>query len=201
MRHAAAVLLVALGSVAVGVALSFGQGLEVEAVAPLFNSALPVVTLAALAAFAGRGLLSCVVLAAVSGPLAMVGYYSTSVARGIGASSGSVLLWVVAGVVAGSIMGAAVWAMRQPRSSPPPAWLRGLAVGYWPGIALGEAAHGLVRISDTTPASYWWCQASLGVVVLVVLAWRCLDSVAARVAAAATAAGVAAALFVVYGTR
>ena len=93
----------------------------------------------------------------------------------------SLLLWVAAGVLAGSVMGAAVWTMRQPRSASPPPWVRGLAVGFWPGIALGEAAHGLIRIADTTPTAYWWTQAVVGVAVLVVLAARCLDSLSSRV--------------------
>jgi hypothetical protein len=190
---------VVVGSVLAGVALSFGQDLAVEGIAPLFNSALPVVTLAAAVALAGESLSSCVVLAASAGPLAMVGYYGASILRGFGASSSSVLLWVSAGVVAGSVMGAAVWAMRQPHQAPPTAWVRGLAVGFWPGVALGEAAHGLVRIADTTPSAYWWAQGVAGVVVLVVLAARCLWSVPPRLVCVASAGAVAAALFLVYG--
>jgi hypothetical protein len=140
-----------------------------------------------------------VALAAAVGPLAMVGYYATSAARGLGASSSSALVWIGAGVVAGSVMGASVWAMRQPATDEPSWWLRALAVGFWPGIALGEAAHGLTRIADTTPSSYWWVQAVLGVLVLVVLASTRLPSSAARLLAAGSAAAVAASLYVVYG--
>lgn len=201
MQRPLNVLVVVLGSLAVGVGLSFGQGLAVEGIAPLFNSALPVVTLAAFAALAGRELWACVVLAGVAGPLAMVGYYGASTLRGLGASSSSLLLWVTAGVLAGSVMGAAVWAMRQPASDAPAPWVRGLAVGFWPGIAIGEAAHGLVRISDTTPTAYWWAQALLGVVVLVALASSRLRSVTAWLVAVASAVTVAAALFVTYGLR
>jgi hypothetical protein len=192
---------VALGSLAAGVGLSFGQGLSVEPIAPLFNSALPVVTLGALAALAAHRLWACAILGGVVGPLAMVGYYGAATVRGIGASTSSVLLWVGAGVVAGSLMGAAVWVMKQPRSSGPAPWVRGAAVGLWPGIALGEAAHGLLRIADTTPTAYWWTQAVVALVVLAVLAVRCLHSASERLVAVAVAALVAGSLFVVYGLR
>lgn len=201
MHRPLAVLVVVLGSLAAGVGLSFGQTLSTEGIAPLFNSALPVVSLSALAALAGRDLWACVVLGAVAGPLAMVGYYAASTVRGFGASSSSVLLWVSAGVVFGSVMGAAVWAVRQPVSAGPAAWVRGLAAGFWPGIAFGEAAHGLVRIADTTPTTYWWVQAVLGLVVLVVLAVTRLTTWSARLLSAASALAVAATLFVAYGVR
>jgi hypothetical protein len=196
-----AVLVVVLGSLAAGVGLSFGQGLSAEGIAPLFNSALPVVTLAALAALGGRDLWACVMLGAVAGPLAMVGYYAASTLRGFGASSSSVLLWVSAGVVFGCVMGAAVWAIRQPLGAEPALWIRGLAVGFWPGIALGEAAHGLVRIVDTTPTTYWWTQAVVGVVVLGILAVSRLTTWSARLLSIASVVAVAASVFVAYGLR
>lgn len=199
MRSLRAVLVVVLVSLAAGVALSFGQGAAPDGIAPLANSALPVVTLAAGAALGGRQLWASVVLAACAGPLAMVGYYTTSVLRGYGASSSSVALWVGAGVVAGSVMGAAVWTMGQPRQTPPAMWRRGLAVGYWPGIAVGEAAHGLTRIADTTPTAYWWCQAVLGVAVLAWLAAALLSSWKARLCALASAGAVGIALYTAYG--
>ena len=195
------VLMVVLGCLAAGVGLSFGQGLSGEGIAPLFNSALPVVTLAAVAALAGRELWACAALASIAGPLAMVGYYGASSLRGLGVSTSSVFLWVTAGVVAGSVMGAAVWAMRQPPRAAPGDMARGLGVGFWPGIALGEAAHGLVRIADTTPTAYWWVQAAMGIAVLGVLAVRCLNSVTARLVSVASAVAVGVAVFVAYGLR
>ncbi len=199
MRSPVALVWVVVGALLAGVALSFGQTTAPDGIAPLANSALPVVTLAALAALAGRQLWACVALGAAAGPLAMVGYYGTSVLRGFGASSSSLLLWVTAGLVAGSVMGAAVWAMRQPREDAPSMLLRGLAVGFWPGIALGEAAHGLTRIADTTPTAYWWTQAVVAVAVLAALATTRLVGARARLVAVGAAAVVAAGLYVVYG--
>ena len=199
MRSPLALVWVVVGALVAGVALSFGQTTAPDGIAPLVNSALPVVTLAALAALAGRQLWACVALAAAAGPLAMVGYYGTSVLRGFGASSSSLLLWVGAGLVAGSVMGAAVWAMRQPREAAPAMAVRGAAVGFWPGIALGEAAHGLTRIADTTPTAYWWAQAAVGLVVLAALAATALDGVRAWVVAVTSTIVVAGGLYVAYG--
>src|SRR5918993_1202708 len=114
VQSPATVLVVVLGSLTAGVGLSFGQGVSGEGVSPLFNFALPVVTLAAVAALAGRELWACAALASIAGPLAMVGYYGASSLRADGVSTSSVFLWVIAGVLAGSLMGAALWAMRQP---------------------------------------------------------------------------------------
>ncbi len=194
-----AALVLVLGSIMVGTGLSFGQGIAVDAIAPLFNSALPIVTFAALAAMLRRQLWACVLFASAVGPLAMVGYYATSTLRGLGASSSWALLWIVAGIIAGSVMGAAVWAMRQPLPAMPASWVRGLAVGFWPGIAFGEAAHGLTRIADSTPALYWWVQVGAGVLVLAVLITTRLTAVTARLIAVASAAAVGAGLYVVYG--
>ena len=66
-------------------------------------------------------------------------------------------------------------------------------------MALGEASHGLARISDTTPAAYWAGLALLGAVILARLARSFLDTTLQRVLAVAFAAAVGAALFVLYG--
>lgn len=92
-----------------------------------------------------------------------------------------------------------MWAMRRPREEAPSMLLRGLAVGFWPGIALGEAAHGLTRIADTTPTAYCVAQAILAVVVLGVLMSTALTGVRPRLVAGASTAVVGSALYVVYG--
>ncbi len=77
--------------------------------------------------------------------------------------------------------------------------LRGAAVGFWPGIALGEAAHGLTRIAGTTPTAYWWAQAAVGLVVLAALAATALDGVRPWVVAVTSTIVVAGGLYVAYG--
>ena len=184
-----------VGAVLAGVVMSFGQTFAPDVLAPLFNSAAPVVALAAAVSLAGRGAWGHVLLGAAAGPLAMVGYYGTTQLRGFGVSLAMVAFWSIAGVVTGVAMGLAVWSLR----GHGPAWLRGPAAGYFPGVAFGEAAHGLVRISDTTPVEYWWGLAALGVSVLVWVAIRLLVSLRDRALAVAAAAAVGVALFLVYG--
>lgn len=182
------------GALIAGVAMSWGQTYAPDVLAPLFNSAAPVVALSAAVAWAGRGTVSTIALGAAAGPLAMVGYYVTAQVRGYGMSAGLVF-WSMAGIVIGSLVGIAIVLMRR-RLHP---LATAAAVAWMPGLALGEAAHGLTRIADTTPVAYWWAQALLAVGVLVWLAITRLTSLASRAAAVIATAGVAAVTWVVYG--
>lgn len=152
------------GALLAGVVMSFGQTFAPTGLAPLFNSAAPVVALAAALAMVARTWWAHVVLAAAAGPLAMVGYYGASMVRGYGVSTSMVMMWCTAGVVAGAAMGLAVWLLRG--NGPLP--MRALGAAVFPTVAVGEAAHGIMRIADTTPVAYWW---SLGVVGVGVLVW------------------------------
>ncbi len=175
--------------------MSFGQTYTPGALAPFFNSATPVVALSGAVALAGRGWASHVALGALAGPLAMAGYYATATLRGFAASPSWVVLWCVAGLVAGSAMGAAAWALRGHGPWP----MRGLAAAVFPAVALGEALHGLVRISTSTPVAYWWTQALVGVAVLAWLAGTRLRGARERAVAVFATAVLAPALFLIYG--
>ena len=178
-----------------GVAMSFGQTYASDAVRPLFNSAAPVVAVAGLVALAARHAWSSVLLGAMAGPTLVAGYYVTSHVRGFANSTSSIALWGAAGIAFGAAMGLATWLLR---SRVGPMW-RAAAASLWPGIAIGEAWHGLARIADSTPASYWWTQAALGVAVLAVLSgWR-VPTWSGRVLAVIFTAAVAAATFALYG--
>lgn len=181
-------LLALAGALAAGVVMSFGQTLALPGLAPLFNSAAPVVALAAAVALAARSWWAHALLAAAAGPLAMVGYYGTSSLRGYGVSSSMVLMWCTAGVVAGVVMGLAVWLLRD--NAPGVRFIgpmRALGAAVFPAVALGEAAHGVVRIADTTPVAYWWSLGAVGVGVLVWLAVTRLRSAGLMVLAAVAA--------------
>ena len=175
------------GALAAGVVISFGQTFAPDGIAPLFNSAAPVVALAAGVALAARPWWAHVTLGALAGPLAMAGYYGTSLLRGYGVSASMVVMWCVAGVIAGGAMGLAVWLLRGHGPQP----MRALGAAVFPTVALGEAAHGVVRISDTTPVTYWWSLGAVGVGVLVSLLvtrvsgawWRALACVTTVVSA------------------
>lgn len=184
-----------IGALVFGVVLSFGQTWAPGAVAPLFNSAAPVVALAAAVALAARRLRSHVLLGAVAGPLAVVGYYTTALARGFGVNMSFVVLWCAAGIIAGAAMGTSVWLLRGHGPEP----MRALGAAVFPAVALGEAAHGLVRISETTPVAYWWALAVVGVGVLVWLISTRLAGLRSALLACAATIAAAALLFAVYG--
>jgi len=183
------------GSLLAGVAISFGQTFAPDWLSSLFNSAAPVVALAAAASLAARRLPGSIALGAIAGPLAMVGYYGTALLRGYGVSSSFFLMWVAAGAVFGSLMGVATWALRNKA----PVVVKAAAAALWPGIVVGEAAHGLTRIADTTSVAYWWVEAALGVAVLAWLVARRVPTTRARVLAVVFTAIIAVALFAIYG--
>lgn len=157
------------GTLLAGVGMSFGQTFGPEWLAPLFNSAAPVVAIAAASALAGRRLWHAVALGAFAGPLVMVGYYGTAALRGFGVSSSWILFWCTVGVAVGAVMGSAVWTLWGPGRNGASSTRRGLAISVWPGVALGEAAHGIVRIADSTPVGYWWTEVAVGLAVLATL--------------------------------
>ncbi len=186
--------------------MSFGQTVAPEGLLPLFNSAAPVAAIALAAALAGRRPWQATMLGALAGPMTMVGYFATSALRGFGVSTSWLLFWCTAGVAIGAVLGGAVWALR-PSGTPRTrdigrsshVW-RGLAAAAWPGIAIGEASHGIVRIADSTPVGYWWAECAVGVAVLAATcAWRARSSLSVAFAVLGTVA-VAGGLFFTYGT-
>ena len=178
-----------------GVGLSYGQTYASDALAPLFNSATPVVLVAGLASLGSRRWWGAATLGALAAPTIVAGYYLASHLRGFAGSAGNITMWGVAGVLFGAAMGVAWWLLRTPTSP----WLRAAGAAAFPGIAIGEAWHGLSRIADTTPATYWWTQAALGGATLVLLAgWR-VPTWWARLLAAGFTAAIAVAIYAVYG--
>lgn len=187
------------GPLLAGVGMSYGQTVSPDALLPLFNSAAPVAAIAIAAALAGRRRWQAVMLAAAAGPLTMAGYYGTAALRGFGVSSSWLLFWCTAGVAVGAVLGWAVWTLRtRVHASPSSVW-RGLAASTWPGIALGESAHGILRVSDSTPVGYWWGQVALG---LAVLGWLCAAKVRTWAGNAGAALGtlvIGVGLYLTYG--
>ena len=97
-------------------------------------------------------------------------------------------------------MGAAVWQLRRRLDADRPWVLTSAAVALWPGIAIGEAAHGIVRISSSTPVGYWIAEIVVALGVVTALSVRALHTGMSRAVALGLTALVAAALFVAYGT-
>ena len=180
---------------AAGVGLSYGQTYAPDAVAPLFNSAAPIVLVAGLASLGARRWLGAVLLGALAAPALVAGYYVASHLRGFAGNAGNIAMWGVAGVLFGAAMGVAWWLLRTPTSP----WLRAVGAATFPGIALGEAWHGLTRIADSTPSSYWWTQAAIGAATLLLLAGWKVPTWPARLLAVGFTAAIAAAIYAIYG--
>jgi hypothetical protein len=199
VNRSLAVTAAVAGPLLAGIGMSLGQTFAPESLHPLFNSAAPVVAVATAAALAGRRWWQAMVLAGLAGPLTMVGYYATAAVRGFGVSSSWIVFWCTVGVAVGAVMGAATWTLRGAGNrAQSPTWL-GLAASVWPGIAVGEAAHGIARIADSTPVGYWWSEVAVGLAVLATLCAtrvRSLQGVALAVLGTATISG---GLFFTYG--
>jgi hypothetical protein len=199
VNRSLAVTAAVAGPLLAGIGMSLGQTFAPEQLHPLFNSAAPVVAVAAAAALAGRRLWHAVALAALAGPLVMVGYYATAAVRGFGVSSSWIVFWCTVGVAVGAVMGAATWTLRGAGNrAQSPTWL-GLAAAVWPGIAWGEAAHGIVRVADSTPVGYWWSEVAVGLAVLAVLCATRVRSPRGVVLAVLAATAIAGGLFGTYG--
>ena len=196
MRIAARWVVALAFAFACGVALSYGQTYAGDAVRPIFNSAAPVVAVAGIASLAARRAWTSALLGGLAGPTLVAGYYVTAHLRGFDGSASYIALWGTAGILFGAAMGIASWLLRADVGA---IW-RGAAASLWPGIAIGEAWHGVARISDSTPAAYWWTQAAIGAAVLLTLAaWR-VPTWTARALAVVFTAAIAAGVFVLYGS-
>jgi hypothetical protein len=114
-------------------------------------------------------------------------------------SSSWIAFWCTVGVAVGAVAGAAVWILRDSDNrAPSPTWL-GLAAAVWPGIALGEAAHGVVRIADSTPVGYWWAEVAVGLAVLATLCTTRVRSPQGVAVAVLGTAAIAGGLYFTYG--
>jgi hypothetical protein len=160
-------LLVPPATLLLGALTSFGQTYGPDAIAPLFNSATSWSVVAFVAAFAARRPSRAALLGATSFAMLLVGYYATSAVRGFPVGLATTMTWIAATIVVGPVLGvSAAWFRATPR--PPRDARRRLAALPLGAIAIGEAVYGLLVISDTTPAGYWWTQLALGAAFVAV---------------------------------
>lgn len=144
-------LLAALvGGLAVGVATSWLQGGLPDSANILANSG----AVWSLIAFAfalptrQRAVSTVVGLLALGGEVA--GYYAiASPLRGISTSASERLLWTVAAIVIGPLLGLAAWSIRAGRPT-----ARAVAIGAIGGLVIGEGLHRLIRLSSDDIAGW-----------------------------------------------
>ena len=153
------------GAALAGVLTSFGQA--VPALASVSNSAGPWFLVAALlclaaGARAGRVALPlAMVLGVVLLELMHVGYWATTVLRGFPDVLSITNPWVLLGVPAGLLAGAAAVAVRSREAR----WRAG-ALGVTAAVLVGEGTRGLLQVAATTGHVTWVVEIVVGVVLL-----------------------------------
>lgn len=168
-RGAGGTLALAVGAgLAAGAATAIAQGALPAQVASLANSSgswcLLAFLLALTAPTAGFGAVAG--LASLACMLA--GYVVTDLLRGYPSSTGLVMFWSAAALLAGPLLGlGAQWLRRRPGTR------AALGISALCGVLIGEAGYGLLVLAGSTEPAYWWAQAVLGVLLLAsAAAWK-----------------------------
>lgn len=159
---ARAVLIAAACGLAAGGVTAVAQGALPAPVASLANSSAAWTLVAfALALPAPTGLAGAV-CGAVSLAAMLAGYVLTDLLRGYPSSTGLMVLWGAAALLAGPVLGlGAQWLRRNPGTR------AALGLSALCGVLIGEAAYGLMVLPDSTHPPYWWGQGLLGALLLV----------------------------------
>lgn len=179
----AGLLVVLVGSAALGGATSFAQGLLPESWQPFANSASGWTILTVLMVWSARRTLRwSAVLGAVSFVALVLGYAVVSNMRG---AYFSPVFWSSVGVVVGPWVGAAAAALHQRGR-----WAA-VGTGLLAGVLLADSFYGITAVMATTGWVYWASVGVLGVALLVVMAVRRLRGVRLVTIAAAVAAATA----------
>jgi hypothetical protein len=194
MRRARTVLLqliiVLLVSLLLGAATSFAQTFLPDALRPFANSASGWTLLTALAVGLCRArTVPSALFGAASFASLVVGYQFVSGLRGFPTDE---TLFLIIGLVVGPFVGvAASWLHRG-------GWRMILGCGVLGGIALGEAAYGLILVSESTGWFYWTLIGAVGLALLAHTTVCQLHSASTRVAAAVLVLAVATGFYFAY---
>jgi hypothetical protein len=163
---------VAVAAVLVGVATSFGQTVISDSIAPLSNSAGTWCLIASCLSLVTKRAWIGALIAPASLGLMVAGYYLTSSARGFGVSTTSIERWIAVAVFLGPFLGAGVIVLASRTVALSSVW-RGCSVAPLSAVFLGEALHGISRLSDSTPVVYWIVEGMVGIALMAgVLVWR-----------------------------
>jgi hypothetical protein len=138
------------------------------ALEPLGNSAAPWVLVAFAVALTARRMGESLRLAVVTLVALVLGFYAAEAYRGWPVSRHQIVVWCVASVVVGPLVGlAAGWFRHAGRTA------GALGAGVLGGLLAGEAVYGLTKLTLSTPAHYWDVEFALGVGLTIGLPlWR-----------------------------
>ena len=181
----------AAGSVGMGAATSWAQGVLPAAVASLGNSPSGWVAATALVVAATRSSPARGAILGVVGFVGLVvGYTVASRLRGLHYDP---VFWSVVGVLAGPFVGASAAALAGTRPYVP-----ALGSGLLAGVLIGDGIYGLTVVSDTTSPTYWIGCVVVGSLLIVVSAVTRIRTVPAVTLQVATLAATTAAMTLGY---
>ena len=191
-RTAATPAVAAAVGMAFGVATAYGQLWLPSEIASLANSSGSWSLVAFVVALRSR----TPRIAAVSGALVLAGllagYVLGAAVRGDTSSRSLIVFWGLAALTAGPVLGvSAHWCARAGDR------LVAVGAGVMSGVLVGEGVWALASVADTTYPPYWWAEIVVGLVLLAAVTRRLPR--ASVVLAVVVTAGMAAALFAVYG--
>ncbi|TWF95931.1 DUF6518 family protein [Saccharopolyspora dendranthemae] len=163
-----AVLIAAACGLAAGGATAVAQGALPPQVASLANSSGSWTLLAFALALPAPTAFSGAVCGALSLAGMLAGYVLTDLLRGYPSSTGLMVFWGAAAVLAGPVLGlGAQWLRRRPGTR------AALGLSALCGVLIGEAGYGLLVLAESTHPLYWWGQAGIGVLLLAAgAAWK-----------------------------
>lgn len=172
---------IVLPAFALGALTAYGQGWLPAQVSSLANSSGSWSLVAFVLAMRAGG----PVVAAAAGSLALLallaGYVVAAGVRGAPSSTGLLVFWGSAAVLAGPLLGLGGFWVRTCRGRP-----GALGVGAMSGVLVGEGVYGLTDVADTTSPPYWWGSIAVGLAVLVIIAALRLSGPSERALAAGT---------------
>lgn len=188
-----AVVLAVLVGLAAGATTAVAQGALPDALASLANSSGAWTLLAFLLALTAPTGLVGAACGALSLASMLAGYVLADLLRGYPSSTGLVVFWTAAALLAGPLLGGgAQWLRRQEGTR------AALGLSAMCGVLIGEATYGLLVIAETTEPLYWWAQAIVGALLLAAGAFWKLRGLGVLVQAMLFTAAVAAVLPVAY---
>ncbi|MEV4645758.1 DUF6518 family protein [Saccharopolyspora sp. NPDC049357] len=156
----AVVVAVVCGLIA-GAATAIAQGMLPAWLSSLANSSGSWTLLAFLLALPAPTAASGAVCGFGSLLSMLAGYVLTDLLRGYPASTGLMVFWSAAALIAGPLLGVgAQWLRRRPGTR------AALGLSSLCGVLLGEAGYGLLVIAQSTSPVYWWGQGLVGVLLL-----------------------------------
>ena len=166
--NSAWVLLATVGAgLAIGIATSVGQGSLPDWMAPLANSSGAWCLGAFALALLERDPRRAALIGFASLVAMLAGYGLATELRGYAVGTSTYVRWGAAAVIAGPALGVGA------------AWLRvahplRAAAGIAPiaGILLGEGLYGITVVAATTSVAYWIGQVAVGLVLVVLAAFR-----------------------------